>query len=273
MLDFSYAIELAQAGIKTQAVEKAILAGHSPLVHYAQFILEGPYKAGSQEEATIASDPSMALKYARDVIKGPWAPGESAILRNPSTTFSYAARCLKAPWPLGEAAIASDPTFALEYAREVLHGPFPAGEGKIASFAISAVHYARNVLHGPFPAGEVEIAKSGSYSFEYAIHVLRAPFPAGEQAIAMEHIRRAAYDEFVKAHNAAKASLPKPVTMTGTFKAMPVFYPSGTRHGVTTLARVDDDPILDEAKGHVCAAVNVGFSTVKMACRTCGRDM
>ena len=65
-----------------------------------------------------AKDPELAYRYARQIIKKPWPPGEAAIAGNPEYAYRYARQIIKKPWPPGEAVIASDAYFAKLYQKE-----------------------------------------------------------------------------------------------------------------------------------------------------------
>ena len=88
-----------------------------------------------------AQYPEWAHRYARDVIKGPWPPGEAAIAGSAEYAFRYARDMVRKPWPPGEAAIASVPYLAYLYARTVIKGPWPPGEAAIAGSAEWAQEY------------------------------------------------------------------------------------------------------------------------------------
>jgi hypothetical protein len=141
-----------------------------------------------KREQYIAKNPKYAYLYAKDVIKGPWKPGEAAIAPKPVFAYAYARDVIKGPWKPGEAAIAKSPTiiidggevynYALDYADHVLHGRFPAGEKIIASNPVTAYYYALEVLHGRFPAGEKAIADDEEYDVasEYARDIIKGPW-------------------------------------------------------------------------------------------------
>ena len=83
-------------------------------------------------------------------------------------SFWYARNVLKGPFPPGEAAIAGDAEYSCLYARNVLKGPFPPGEAAIAGDAQYSYRYAKDVLRGRFPLGEAAIATDEMYSKWYA---------------------------------------------------------------------------------------------------------
>lgn len=268
------AIALAQLGVKTKAVADAILQGSDGLVDFARYFLESPYHTGAVEEAQIALDGRLSLNYARDVVKGPWKPGEAAILAYRSLSLIYARDCIKGPWPACEAAISQDPGFSLEYATDVLHGRFLQGEPAIASVHTKAVRYAVDVLKGPFPNAELGIALYPGSSFAYALGALGGRFPLGEKAISFDPEYDEAYREFISAKGAAVMASPA-VWTTPNFTHHHTSVAKAGRQTQTPVRPLRYDLNLDVpvANDHVCEAVNVGFSTVRLACKTCGKDM
>lgn len=86
----------------------------SPLVCVAKAIHAG-HRIPSLEP-TIAKDPHWAVKYAVDIIKGPFKLAEKTIATQHLQSYDYATTVLKGPFPLGEPAIAKDPYWAEHYA-------------------------------------------------------------------------------------------------------------------------------------------------------------
>ncbi len=82
-----------------------------------------------------AQYPEWAHRYARDIVRKPWPPGEAAIASDPYLAYLYAQTVIKGPWPPGEAAIAGNAELAYWYARTVIKGPWPPGEAAIAGDA------------------------------------------------------------------------------------------------------------------------------------------
>ena len=117
-------------------------------------------------EHVWAQYPEWAYKYAQDIIKGPWPPGEAAIAGSAEYAFRYARDVVRKPRAPGEAAIASNPHLAYLYARTVIKGPWPPGEAAIAGSADAAFEYALDVIGKRWPPGEAAIAGS-DYAEEY----------------------------------------------------------------------------------------------------------
>ena len=49
-----------------------------------------------------AKDAQYAFWYAREIIKGPWPPGEAVIAKDPKVAYHYAVVVIKKPWPPGD---------------------------------------------------------------------------------------------------------------------------------------------------------------------------
>ena len=132
-----------------------------------------------------ATDPYYAYRYAQDVIKKPWPPGEAAIAKDTKWAYGYAHFVIKKPWPPGEKAIAGDAESAYRYARQVIKGPWRPGEAAIAGRAKWAYYYALDVM-GKWPPGESAIAGSAEWAYRYAEDIIGEPWPSGEAAIAKD---------------------------------------------------------------------------------------
>ena len=78
------------------------------------------------------SDPCMAYRYARLVIKGRFQEGEAAIATDKYWSYNYALQVIEGPFPEGEAAMATDPFCAYDYAMDVIKGRFPEAEEAMA---------------------------------------------------------------------------------------------------------------------------------------------
>lgn len=145
-------------------------------------------KSGAEKrklEHLWATDPYYAYRYAQDVIKKPWPPGEAAIAKDTKWAYGYAHFVIKKPWPPGEKAIAGDAESAYRYARQVIKGPWPPGEAAIAGRAKWAYYYALDVM-GKWPPGESAIAGSAEWAYRYAEDIIGEPWPSGEAAIAKD---------------------------------------------------------------------------------------
>ena len=88
-----------------------------------------------------AQYPEWAYRYAQDVIRKRWPPGEAAIAGNAGYAFQYAKYMIRKPWPSGEAVIAARAAYAVLYARDVIGKPWPPGEAAIAGDARWAKEY------------------------------------------------------------------------------------------------------------------------------------
>ena len=163
--------------------EKKIASDPDVAIVYARDVIEGLWPEG---ETAIARDPSSALSYAKHVIKGRWPEGEKAIASDPLYAFMYARDVIKGRWPEGETAIARDPSFALSYAKYIIEGRWPEGEKAIAGDPSSALFYAKYIIEGWWPEGEKAIASKPSSAFMYAQDVIKGRWPEGEEAIASD---------------------------------------------------------------------------------------
>jgi len=118
-------------------------------------------------EHVWAQYPEWAHRYARDIVRKPWPPGEAAIASVPYLAYLYARTVIKGPWPPGEAAIAGNAGLAYLYALEVIEKPWPPGEAAIAGSAGSAFLYALDVIGKRWPPGEAAIAGDAKWAQEY----------------------------------------------------------------------------------------------------------
>lgn len=116
--------------------------------------------------SSIAQNSDLALKYAKEIIKGPFPEAEKWIARVPRLAVEYAKKCLKGPFPLAEPEIARDAYWACDYASG-LEKPFPLGEKAIAREGRLSIRYARFALKGRFLAGEKVISESAEDSWNY----------------------------------------------------------------------------------------------------------
>jgi hypothetical protein len=160
---------------------------------YAQDIIRKPWPPG---EAAIAKDPKWAYGYAHFVIKKPWPPGEAAITKDPEYAYRYARQIIKKPWPPGEAAIAGRAKWAYYYALDVM-GKWPPGEAAIAGDAEWAYYYAQDIIGKRWPPGEAAIAKDPSWAYLYARDIIGKRWPPGEAAIASDPEYAARYAQDV----------------------------------------------------------------------------
>jgi len=136
-------------------------------------------------EHVWAKDPYYAYRYAQDIIRKPWPPGEAAIVTDPKWAYGYAHFVIKKPWPPGEAAITKDPEYAYRYARQIIKKPWPPGEAAIAGRAKWAYYYALDVM-GKWPPGEAAIAGDAEWAYYYAQDIIGKRWPPGEAAIATD---------------------------------------------------------------------------------------
>lgn len=148
-------------------------------LRFAQEVIKGPFPDG---EPAIATTPETALNYAL-LTEKPFPLGEPSIAAQPLTAFDYAKSILTGRFVLGEESMATKADIAYGYARELLHAPFVLGEDVIATSPGYSSLYASDVLKGPFVKGEAQIAKDPRYAIQYATTVLDAPFPLGESLV------------------------------------------------------------------------------------------
>lgn len=134
----------------------------------------------------IARSPQYALKYAVEILKGPFQEGEPAIATDATSAYTYSREILgNERFKLGEKAIASESGIAYLYAKNIIKGAFPEGEAAIATDTDNAYVYAVYVIKKRFETGEPAIAKDAETSVMYAENVLKGkPFKLGEPAIA-----------------------------------------------------------------------------------------
>ncbi len=131
------------------------------------------YRYRESLEHTIGSDAFWSYKYARNVIKGRWVPGEAAISKDAGYSFWYAEAVIKCRFVLGEAAISKDAEYAERYAKHFIKGRWELGEEAISKDAEYSHYYAKYVLKSRFILGEPAICKSSEWSFRYAVCAIR----------------------------------------------------------------------------------------------------
>jgi hypothetical protein len=85
------------------------------------------------EEDIIATSPTYAYLYAKDILKAPFPKGEKAISLNPRRSHRYAREVLESRFFLGEPSILTDATVAIQYASEVIHHRMIEAEPLIVS--------------------------------------------------------------------------------------------------------------------------------------------
>ena len=171
------------------------IMGSSPEViyRYAKQHLDG--QRFYDGEPLVATDPRIAVMYARDIMGGRFIEAEPLISQDPHWAYTYTKEVINRAgypashrWPEGEPAIASNETTAVKYAKEIIGGRFPEGEEIISQFAGQSYYYAKWVIKGRFPEGEPAIAKDARSSVLYASEVIFERFPAGEPVIMTQAI-------------------------------------------------------------------------------------
>ena len=111
------------------SLEDIISQDASTSLRYADNILKSRrFKKG---EEVIAETASVAVVYAREIIKGRFPEAEENIASYPTHSGSYAKWVIKGRWPLGEDAISKNGTASSKYAFEVIKDRFPEGEEAI----------------------------------------------------------------------------------------------------------------------------------------------
>lgn len=101
--------------------------------------------------AKVKTSALLSLRYAKEVVRGPWPSGEAAIAKDPMYSRMYAEDVIKGPWPPGEAAIASNAQAACIYAQHVIKGRWPPGEKAIMGVKQWARVYADDWLGRHWP--------------------------------------------------------------------------------------------------------------------------
>jgi hypothetical protein len=168
-----------------------------------------------------------------DVDDGLYTYSPEAISKDAKLSFQYAFNILKDRFPEGEAAIATACDWSFYYALK-LRARFHKGEAAIATDSFWSFHYALEILHARFPEGEAAIAKDACLSFRYANEVIKGRFHAGE-----EIIKEDAGCAYLYAREVLKAFQKKTPNQAS----------------------------------HQCVSVNVGFTSITMACKICGKEM
>jgi len=79
----------------------------------------------------VADNPAYALEYAQSVVRGPWEPGEAAIIRSSNCSLNYARDVVRGRWEKGEATILTEFECAVKYAKTCVQGRWSALEDSI----------------------------------------------------------------------------------------------------------------------------------------------
>jgi hypothetical protein len=135
---------------------------------YASQVIKDKWPPG---EKVISTSSAYSYEYAKNVINGEWSPGEPAILKSAEYSYYYARSIIRNAWPPGEDIISTDPFHSLFYAMMILHNYWPKGEKIIASDPWAACNYAIEIVGGRWPPGEKVISTSDHYSFGYIRNV------------------------------------------------------------------------------------------------------
>lgn len=260
---------------------------------YARKILQGPFPLG---EAAIASESYTALEYALQ-IKGRFPLGEAIIAQNAERSLTYARDVLNGYFPAGEAAIASDAKTAYEYAKDVLNAQWPCAEPILAIDQRLGIKYAKEVLHDRFLALEPNLR--GYRVTEYFDH-FKCRMPLVEPNIPYEKIPdylitidqiipdlETRYIETIKTEKALVRQTLFATTYANSLREMEcklALFALKFHAGQWTLFEDAcketglQKPLYDKLVGlnkadHECEATNVGFTSVILACKTCGRNM
>jgi hypothetical protein len=105
----------------------------------------------------VSDNPAYALEYAQNVVRGPWEPGEAAIIRSSNCSLNYARDVVRGRWEKGEAVISGCAHASLAYASGVVGGRWERGEATILTEFECAVKYAKTCVKGRWTALEDSI--------------------------------------------------------------------------------------------------------------------
>jgi hypothetical protein len=144
-----------------------------------------------EAEAQIAKDPRLAVRYAKDVIKGRWPEAEKWMgVTDLHSAISYAADVLKQRWPTLEEALLNQTTDyntvynIILYINRVIKGRWLEAEPLIVKDTNAMLRYAEKYVRGPWPEVEQTILRSNSETiFAYITRVLKGPWPRFERAV------------------------------------------------------------------------------------------
>ncbi len=169
------------------------------------------YRCLHQEEAKMATpDKVHALlkyfetpdswMYIAERTRTPLPPEyECRIAESPSLAFRYALNVLGAPFSAGEAALATDIHYGLLYATRV-KGRFPQFETHLCQYGTPQQIFDYAVELGErFPQGEPVLLQHSEYACLYACEVLHGEWPEAEPVILLNLAEAAFYT--VRARN------------------------------------------------------------------------
>ena len=160
------------------------------------------YRDANAEEV-VMTDPAWALKYAMEIIRGPWPEAEEAIKANPDVWQQYRefvdslnenskadgtyfsspedaflyCKKMKRRIPEAEEIIKTSANYAERYAYEVIHGRWPEAEDTIKKSPYEAVIYAESTIRDRWPEAEPWVVHPGMTSCtRYMEFLSRLPF-------------------------------------------------------------------------------------------------
>jgi len=134
-------------------------------------------------EPYMMQDPSMAVNYAKNVIKGRWKAAELIIMKDPYYAFQYAAEVIKGRWEEAEPYIMKLSNPAYRYAVEILGHRWKEAEPIIMKHPFSAYNYARNVIKGRWEEAEPYLMKDTKFAYYYACNILKKRWEEAEPYI------------------------------------------------------------------------------------------
>ncbi len=150
--DYSYAY--ARTVLKGRFKQgEAVLARHPHYaIRYARYVLRSPFPEA--EGAILGSDATMVYLYAKYVKRGRWPEAEiasSLISRHTSIAMRYARFVVQGPWRALEEQLSG--RYLMRYIEYVIRGPYTPLEPYLAHRE-QAVDYAAKVLKGRFVLAE-----------------------------------------------------------------------------------------------------------------------
>jgi len=133
---------------------------------YAKDVCKGPFLKG---ESAIRKNPLYAYLYCKDIIKRRWYLAEEGIMKNPHVAFVYSKNVIRERWREAEKYIKKSPTWSAAYASEVMKSRFKEAEATIAKEDDSAEDYAREVIKDDWSNWTFcQISRSTVWMYYYA---------------------------------------------------------------------------------------------------------
>ena len=149
-------------------------------VKHAKDVIKGRWY---EAEPYIMKNGKHAYYYAKDVIQDRWKEAEPYIMKDPFAAYHYANNILDSRWIRAEPYIKRNPFYSAMYAGDVLKRRWPEVEHQIMKYPSASYHYARDVIKGRWYEAEPYIMEDPGFSTRYARDVIKGRWIEAEPYI------------------------------------------------------------------------------------------